>query len=354
MKLTKRFLAALLAAAMLVIALPVLGASAAADSATLTLDAATFKRTSERMGNFVDGRLEFNKNQNIKSTLTLAEPLTLSAGDYTARIYLRSPQQIAGEFEFLKFTVKQGTKTLATQSMKGSSFTAYQNKSVVCEANFTAAAQGTIDLTINYNGNYNIIIDRIEFVPAGTASAAQIIEKQGETTGSVDTYTFTADDLANASRIDSFSIQRGDSNVIIPVSYLNAWFDAGYTKATMTFSLADVARQKRLVSKMNSYNASNYLVTVFDFDVALTDASGKDVALTSMPSTITMETLVPQRITSKFKEGARKLCISYQTAEGSTKDSGLIGTLEKVGGDVIATTSINDLGTILIAAACMK
>ena len=66
MKLTKRFLAALLAAAMLVIALPVLGASAAADSATLTLDAATFKRTSERMGNFVDGRLEaraFNQHE---------------------------------------------------------------------------------------------------------------------------------------------------------------------------------------------------------------------------------------------------------------------------------------------------
>ena len=96
------------------------------------------------------------------------------------------------------------------------------------------------------------------------------------------------------------------------------------------------------------------MVTVFDFDVALTDASGKETALTAMPGAINVETLVPQRITSKFNQANRKLCVSYQASENSVKDSGLIGTLSKVDGDIIATTSINNLGTILIAASCLK
>ena len=65
MKLTKRFLCALLAAAMLAIALPATIASAAADSATLTLDETTFERSSERLGTFVDGRLEIRKNESV-------------------------------------------------------------------------------------------------------------------------------------------------------------------------------------------------------------------------------------------------------------------------------------------------
>ena len=354
MKLTKRFLSALMVAAMLIIALPVLSAPATADTTTLTLEESTFERTSLRMGNFVDGRLEFNKNENIRSTLNLAQPLNMAAGDYTARIYMRSPQKIAGAYEFLRFTVKQGNSTVATQNLTGNSFSAYQNKPLVCEINFTLAEDAEVNLTINYYGNFNIIIDRIDFVTAGTPSAAQTVAKEGETTGSVDTYTFTADDLNGVSVIDSFSIARGDTKVIVPASYLNAWFEEGYTEATMTFSNADVALQSRLVSKMNSYDASNYMVTVFDFDVALTDASGKETALTAMPGAINVETLVPQRITSKFNPANRKLCVSYQASENSVKDSGLIGTLSKVDGDIIATTSISNLGTILIAASCLK
>ncbi len=354
MKLTKRFLSALMVAAMLIIALPVLSAPATAETTTLTLEESTFERTSLRMGNFVDGRLEFNKNENIRSTLNLAQPLNMTAGDYTARIYMRSPQKIAGAYEFLRFTVKEGNSTLATQNLTGNSFSAYQNKPLVCEVNFTLAADAEVGLTINYYGNFNIIIDRIEFVTAGTPSASQTVVKEGETTGSVDTYTFTADDLADVTVIDNFSIARGDTNVMIPVSYLSAWFDEGYTTATMTFSNADVALQRRLVTKMNSYDASNYMVTVFDFDVTLTGAGGQEVALTAMPGTITVETLVPQRITSKFNAANRKLCVSYQASENSVKDSGLIGTLSKVDGDIIATTSINNLGTILIAASCLQ
>ena len=122
----------------------------------------------------------------------------------------------------------------------------------------------------------------------------------------------------------------------------------------MTFSNATPELQQRLATKMNSYNAKNYMVTVFDFDLVLTDASGKDVELTTLPGTITMESVVPKRITSKFTEGARKLCIAYQNSENSAKDNGSFGSLAKVDGKLIATTGMSETGTILIAAACMK
>lgn len=355
MKLTKRVLAVLLAAAMLAIGLPVLGASAAEDSAVLALEESTFKsRTSERMGTFVDGRLEFNKNESVKTTLNLNELLTLTPGEKVARVYLRSPQKVAGEFEFFKTTVKSGKQSNVAQGVKGSDLAAYQNKSFVSEVKFNVASGETVNITLNYNGNFSIIIDRIEVVPVGTPSAAQAIVKQGETTGSVNTYAFTADDLAQATIIDSFSIAYGNTNVMIPASYLKAWFDAGYTKATMTFNSADTARQKRLATKMNGYNARNYMVSVFDFDITLTDASGKDVALTSLPGSISVESVVPTRITSKLTDGARKLCIGYQNADGSVKDNGSFGSLAVVDSKLIATTNLTDTGTILVAVACMK
>lgn len=354
MKLTKRFLAALLAAVMLVIALPVLGVSAAEESVVLTLDENTFKRSSERNGTFVDGRLEFYKNESIKSTLNLSENLELTPGDKVARIYLRAPQKIAGQFEFFKFSVKSGGQDKITKALKGNDFTASPSKSMIYEIAFIVNDGETVALSIDYNGSFNIIIDRIEVVAAGTATADQVVAKEGETTGSVDTYTITADDLAGVTMIDSLSIARGDTNVMLPASYLSAWFEAGYTKATVTFSSATPELQKRLATKMNSYNAKNYMVTIFDFDLVLTDASGKDVEVTTLPGTITMKSVVPKRITSKFTEGARKLCIAYQNSEDSSKDNGSIGSLAKVDGKVIATTGVSETGTVLIAAACMK
>lgn len=356
MKLTKRFLCALLAAAMLAIALPATIASAAADSATLTLDETTFERSSERLGTFVDGRLEIRKNESVggrSAVVKLKNTLELTGPDMVARFYVRSPDAISGLFEFLKLGVKVGTKT-TEKALTANLFSDNQNKSMLFEIPFTVASGDKVDITMNYLGSYNIIIDHIEVVPAGAAESAKSVDKSGETTGSVDAYTFTAADMENVSMIDSFTVSRGNVDVILPASYFNAWFEAGYTKAVVSFNNPEYAVQKRLATKMNSYNASNYLVDLYEMTVTLTDAKGSAVVLDAMPGSYTVKTVVPQRITSKFKAGARKLAIVYQGLENAAQDTSAIGTLEKVDGKVIATATVSGVGTTVIAASCLK
>ena len=354
MKMTKRLLAALMVAVMLILALPVLGVSAAEASTVLTLDETTLKRTSDNAGTLVDGRLEFYKNASIKSNITLKSPLELTPGDKVARIYLRAPKPTSGEFVFFEFSAKSGKQAAETVEIKGNDLAPYQYKSMVYEVEITVAEAETVALTIKYNGNFDLVVDRIEVMEKGAPLAANVVDKEGTAEGSKDIYTFTAEDLAGLTMVDSIAIARENAKVLVPASYLNAWFEAGYTQATMTFDLADPILQKRLTDKMKSFNASNYAVAAFDFAVTLTDAEGNTVEATEFPGEVTVETEVYKRITSKLKAGARKLAVAYQNSANSTREKGAKGSLASVDGKLVVSTPMTDLGTFLITVSCMK
>ena len=307
----------------------------------------TFLMNNETCGRFVNGSLEFRKTlHTVGGIQGLANPIYLEDGGKTARFYLRMPTVAQGEYLYLTIILLEAGMPIMYKTFKGNDFVEYRNQSYVVEHTFTADSNKPIDIMIEWNGNIDAVIDRIVFSDQpGDDRQEVIVEAEQNEDGYY--CEFTTDVMETMTAIDSYVIRTDNKEIIMPVAYLQEWFNEGYTSVRLDLTdRADDQVSQQLRSRVEHYDADITELALFDLEITLsTDTQQTQVQ--NLSNSLKVRTVLNNLIISGFSDG-RKLPIVYQnTAEDGV--TMLTSTLDPA--QRYVEFSLTHLGTVISTVA---
>ncbi len=272
--------------------------------------------SSTKSGKITNNAIEFRiEEHNVGDVKSIKNPFYLTNGRKYARFYLRTPNDIAGTFTFLNFTVFNENKLIGDVSLKGDDLTGYANKPYIISMPFDANEHMAINFKISWKGNYDIIIDKIEFTDSTETSNIYHPFKM-EADGSKKSVNLTAADMEGISAIDYLKINKDGIYFVIPAAYVFEWLNK---HESIDFSSGNIDTQKsaRFSEITDNYSAKIDKLSEFTFTVTLNSTSNNitldvmpnyyDVLVPAVEGTITKDNYANFEVISLFMQESGRL-----------------------------------------------
>ena len=288
-------------------------------------------------GTYVDGRLEINKGTQVRGGTTgLQDRFWMSSGTKTAQFYLRTPQDIRGEFVFFKISVTSAGIPVRERYFTGDDFTGYGNQTYLLELTFNANEDEVLDIRLDWYGNHSIIIDRIVFAQ-NPGSDSRTLPMEGTEEDGVWTSTLDAQTVNEVSAIDMLTFTRDDITVRVPAANVLEWL-RNYESVEFVIQDLTAEQTEETDFRVEGYQKPVYKVGSFSLGVTLVTANGTRVTLDDLDNPIEIVMTIPQNIISQVNhKKIFSLSYQYNTA----------GDLQPVFGTITNNSTITLRGTYL-------
>lgn len=282
-----------------------------------------------------NGKMGFVLEENIPGGIkSLRNKIYMTSGQKTVRIYLRTADEIAGEFTFLQLAILQNGAVSEYREFSLDDFAGTANLCIPYDFTIETDENKPIDFIVNWKGNASIYIDKIIISDGEVAIGNDIVINTSKISNG-EKATVKRSDVAELDVIDNIKIVSEKGYVVtISAASVDAWFDGN---DSFDFILNDVSSDEK--SKLRSM-AQSTGYTVNDIAVFSCSAVSGRKTLEDMPSTISVVSQIDKSMLSKNKGKLEAIGFFFDGNKYCLRKSSLDESLGEI------TVKIDDFGTV--------
>jgi hypothetical protein len=256
----------------------------AVNSYLLPITTENIQFTNSYSGHVTDETIVFDLNTDIPGGMEgLTDQFYLKEGKMYCRIYLKVPDEFAGQATFLQTYITQGGWPVATAFLNADDFKDKTGIPVAIDFVFDSKENLPTELVLNWRGLSSVSVEKCTF------SDVPFIENEVEmnvtTSGNTSKILIAAQDLKDLSSEDYavFTLPSG-TQAVISVATLQNWTKDG-NSVELVFDQPKAQTLVQLKEATDSLKLFIRELDAFDFSVILHSASG-NTTIMQLPNTI--------------------------------------------------------------------